>query len=677
MKKAIGTPSGFSLQSKQQRGFTLVELLVVVAIFLVLTALWFFRPDPNRELVVRNAALEMEVHMREAQAAALGTRSVDGDFVGTIGVGFIARTPGDAQRSFVVFVDNPDGDEHQYVFSATGDNPDILLAEHELPDFVEIHRIRKFGGGSGPSELLPEGNDHGVSVLFRRPSTDALVVYERTDGSDAGVYAWGGVEIVLRNTRHADIMQTVRVYNTGAIEIIDGDAIALGETGPDSSPLATGPGASGGAGASGEAPYNPAAEGGGGSGAPSGGDNGGASSGGGAPGGTVSSGMCQIRIFPEANYGGTPTTLSGSTVGGVGMYDMRLYGSLAVAEGSDPFLICNPAHHSNETQCDTIASGQSIPNIAAHFGNTYESPSGSAGRTAFGCPANSCTYTGVYEVSSSGHNIQSNMSCSRSFSCGGPGEPACGSGPISGGGGSTVSGPGGGSSPGSFTFPPISGGSDGSGGLGGLFGGGSGGGSSSGGGSTGTGGIPPSGGSSGDGGAGGGFPLTGGSSGTGGTPPSGGSDSGSPTGDGTFSEGSTSGTGGTPPSGGTGSTPSGGSGYRCDATLFSEDNYAGTSQNVGILAANTQRTVVGVISMNTVTTNFRSARFAGDLEWLMCAPDNTCSTIRPGDQITGLLPGVANASQGRWFGCPRQACTFSSSGGSVSMSCSEGTTISI
>ena len=83
-------------------GFTLVELLVVVAIILIVTSLAFVSQSSfNKTLILANTAYDIALTLRSTETYGLGSRSLAGGSNTGDGLNFDATTPG----SFTFFAD--------------------------------------------------------------------------------------------------------------------------------------------------------------------------------------------------------------------------------------------------------------------------------------------------------------------------------------------------------------------------------------------------------------------------------------------------------------------------------------------------------------------------------------------------------------------------------------------
>lgn len=93
--------------SKLNKGFTLVELLVAIMIFVVMTAIMALRyGDFSKRIVLTNLAYDVALTLRQAQSYSINVSDVsdtgqDGDFQKAYGVYFNLNTP----NTFILFRD--------------------------------------------------------------------------------------------------------------------------------------------------------------------------------------------------------------------------------------------------------------------------------------------------------------------------------------------------------------------------------------------------------------------------------------------------------------------------------------------------------------------------------------------------------------------------------------------
>lgn len=183
-----------------QQGFTLIEMIVVMAIFTIMTIVVManlpaFQSRTSLDLL----AEEVAITIRQAQVFGTGTRGFGEKEFPSHGVYFNIGDSGDKQ-SFILFADLPDA------------NGDVNNTYDEL---TELREKFQFRGGVEITDL--KGcNDSGcvsdteiLQILFKRPEADAIF-------SPPGNFSY--VRITISSVRDPDDEKRyVMVWNTGHI----------------------------------------------------------------------------------------------------------------------------------------------------------------------------------------------------------------------------------------------------------------------------------------------------------------------------------------------------------------------------------------------------------------------------------------------------------------------------
>lgn len=172
-----------------QRGFTLVEMTIVAAIFGILTAIVVYKyGDFTSNLLVTNMAYEIALTTRQAQSFGLGVRGYefggDRDFDNPYGVFFNlsdGSTPQENQtRNFILFVDRDDDSSCNN--GDGGESPCTCVEGDECIDKFTMQRnirITNIEVGNGTKCYRYEGTVLGaitsVAVSFKRPSPESRI----------------------------------------------------------------------------------------------------------------------------------------------------------------------------------------------------------------------------------------------------------------------------------------------------------------------------------------------------------------------------------------------------------------------------------------------------------------------------------------------------------------------
>jgi prepilin-type N-terminal cleavage/methylation domain-containing protein len=200
---------------RNSKGFTLVEIIVVVFIFAVVSSILLFRySDFSTNVSVRNLSQEVALSIRKAQTLATSVRGGNPRdvFNATRGYGVYVSVPpstaliGGGDSSFVIFRDdNGDGRYNQRSESCgrvTSNNE--CLERFTITTGDRISQICVDDNCSSPS---------GVVIYFRRPSPDAKIYFEN---SPTQLRSYADITLVSRK----GLRKTVRVWNTGQIGVL-------------------------------------------------------------------------------------------------------------------------------------------------------------------------------------------------------------------------------------------------------------------------------------------------------------------------------------------------------------------------------------------------------------------------------------------------------------------------
>lgn len=210
-----------AIRKIQQAGLTLIEMLVVVAIFAIVASILFFNfADFNTNVSVRNLSQEMALMVRKAQTYATGVHNLDGvaissDLYPAYGMSFsgaaTSSTYGANARTFVLFADVADGSgaTNRYY-----DNNGTCGAPGAGAECVEV-----FGITTG-DKIVNLCTDQGcsaegtVNVVFRRPSPDAEICVV-SNGVCSSRLSF--VKITIQSAR--GLQREIAVWNTGQISV--------------------------------------------------------------------------------------------------------------------------------------------------------------------------------------------------------------------------------------------------------------------------------------------------------------------------------------------------------------------------------------------------------------------------------------------------------------------------
>jgi prepilin-type N-terminal cleavage/methylation domain-containing protein len=151
-----------------QKGFTMIEMLTVLAIFAVLTSVVLFNYTKFRsDTILTNMAYEIALSIREAQIYGVSARGVkiDGGPSLDFSVSHGIYIPADNSNQYFLFADN-DGDS-EFTGTSCAATSDICVTPYSLLGSIKITDIQI----EGQCSLDPES----LSIVFRRPNPEPII----------------------------------------------------------------------------------------------------------------------------------------------------------------------------------------------------------------------------------------------------------------------------------------------------------------------------------------------------------------------------------------------------------------------------------------------------------------------------------------------------------------------
>lgn len=209
------------MKVSRQRGFTLVEMLVAIGVFVILTSVLLFNYNNfNKRLSLDILAHQLAQWVRDAQVSAMSVRqartSVIAKYPG-YGLHFDVATP----LQFQYFADL-DGDK-QYDPLTGGQkcgDPGSIECEKAI-NVLQGNRIEMICGSASspiphPQGSCPSGMEtlQSLNIVFLRPNPDASIIGEHLLNSTT-TYARADIMI----TTPKGYRRTVEVWTTGQISV--------------------------------------------------------------------------------------------------------------------------------------------------------------------------------------------------------------------------------------------------------------------------------------------------------------------------------------------------------------------------------------------------------------------------------------------------------------------------
>lgn len=187
-------------RAAKKQGFSSIELVVVLAIFGVLSGVVLFRfSDFNANVSLNNLAHDVALYAKKAQTDATSGRRV------------AAAVPGAAAPSYGVRFERATGDRFQYFRDAN--NNGLYASSEELENVVIQSRDRiteLWVLGSGYTRV-----DGSVHITFTRPYLEANIRSQTPNLSNI-------TRAFIVMTAASGKQKTVVVHKSGQIEVVDG-----------------------------------------------------------------------------------------------------------------------------------------------------------------------------------------------------------------------------------------------------------------------------------------------------------------------------------------------------------------------------------------------------------------------------------------------------------------------
>lgn len=217
----------FSAQKKLRNtnaGFTLVELLVTISIFVILTGIVLFSQSKfNSTILLTNLAYDTALTIRQAQTYGINIKNFsntsvsDNNFL-PYGVHFDQS----ANRSFILFADmdydfNTKESDSQYNGNGS-DSPDLSLCQGDLGC---VNRYNITRGNYILGLCLNDSTNcdlRSVDIVFKRPNPEAIIHAIDVGGTDISIDNISRVRIKLGNLISDDV-RYVTVQPNGLISI--------------------------------------------------------------------------------------------------------------------------------------------------------------------------------------------------------------------------------------------------------------------------------------------------------------------------------------------------------------------------------------------------------------------------------------------------------------------------
>lgn len=197
---------------RASNGFTLLELLVTIGIFIILTTMVIANyPRFYSQVSVGRIAREIALLSREAQAFGLAVRQKGGAFPVDYGI-YVSEAN---NKEVIVFSEEFGSENHLYdEGDGCGGSSTECVSRFSIRGRIFVRDLCAIR--SDVPETQEDCDIGRIDVVFRRANPDALI-YLDADNSQEHTAAF----IKLQSERHPDKRKMVRIWLTGQISVQD------------------------------------------------------------------------------------------------------------------------------------------------------------------------------------------------------------------------------------------------------------------------------------------------------------------------------------------------------------------------------------------------------------------------------------------------------------------------
>jgi prepilin-type N-terminal cleavage/methylation domain-containing protein len=192
------------LKNKLARGFTLVELLVTLTIFSIMTGIVLANQSNfNNTIFLSNLAHDVALTLRQAQTYGINVKESSLNVFSSYGVSFSITS----NKNFILFADSSPLGSYDGGFDSCPSSAPECVDRYSIKRGNYIKSIC-----AGPSESECDSNNAAtLNILFQRPDSDAHIRSSKYSTSDQS-FAKIVVASENGNTKSIIVRNTGQIY---------------------------------------------------------------------------------------------------------------------------------------------------------------------------------------------------------------------------------------------------------------------------------------------------------------------------------------------------------------------------------------------------------------------------------------------------------------------------------
>lgn len=214
-------------KNKQNRGVTLVELIVVVFIFTIISSITIFNYSNFRSSAsIQNLADDIALSVRKAQGYAIGVRGYNSVFSG-YGIHFTLKNRPEtiysgSNKSFILFANIQNLKTYNYsTLNPTCGNPSVENECLEILNIISNDSIVGIKIGLDNNDAIEATKEGTLDIFFNRPNPEPTFCYNDgvADIQDSCDYGSSISYISIKIMNEDGVYKEISVWNNGQISV--------------------------------------------------------------------------------------------------------------------------------------------------------------------------------------------------------------------------------------------------------------------------------------------------------------------------------------------------------------------------------------------------------------------------------------------------------------------------